>query len=91
VGARVDVRGGTDERGWALIEVEDQGAGIPAENLERIFHPFFTTRAVGEGTGLGLSISHAVVTGLGGSIVVESAVGRGSVFRVSLPPATARG
>ncbi|MEY4549724.1 MAG: hypothetical protein RL685_5919 [Pseudomonadota bacterium] len=69
---------------WAL-EVEDQGSGIAAEHLPRIFEPFFTTKGVGEGTGLGLSIVQGIVQEHGGTIEVDSALGRGSRFTVLLP------
>jgi len=72
-----------------LVQVADNGSGIPAEVLDRIFDPFFTTKPVGVGTGLGLSICHGIVVGLGGEITVDSEVGRGSTFRVLLPPAPA--
>lgn len=81
---RIETR--TSDEGWAIAEVSDTGCGIPGENLERIFDPFFTTKPVGVGTGLGLAICHRIVTELGGSIEVESEVGRGTVFRVLLPP-----
>jgi signal transduction histidine kinase len=68
-----------------IVEVSDTGCGIPPENMERLFSPFFTTKPVGMGTGLGLSVSHSIVTALGGDISVESQVGRGTTFRVSLP------
>ncbi len=84
---RVSTRTDADNR--AVIEVRDSGEGIPAAVLGRIFDPFFTTKKVGAGTGLGLSICHGIVTGLGGEITVESQVGKGSVFRVLLPPAIA--
>jgi two-component system, NtrC family, sensor kinase len=71
------------------IAVSDTGCGIPEDNLERIFEPFFTSKEVGKGTGLGLSVSYGIVKSHGGQIEVESAVGHGSTFRVFLPVATA--
>lgn len=67
-----------------LVEVCDTGSGIPAENLERIFDPFFTTKPPGIGTGLGLSICQRLTASMGGQIEVESRVGHGSTFRVTL-------
>jgi len=77
----------TDETGRVIVEIADTGPGMPADVLARLFTPFFTTKPVGVGTGLGLSICRRIVTGLGGSIDVKSKVGKGTVFRVSLPPA----
>ncbi|MDW7694132.1 7TM diverse intracellular signaling domain-containing protein [Flammeovirgaceae bacterium SG7u.111] len=68
-----------------VIKIKDTGVGIPAENLKHIFDPFFTTKDVGEGTGLGLSIVKGIVEEHGGSIEVESVVGEGTTFEVSLP------
>ena len=68
----------------ALLTVEDNGAGIPAEVLARVFDPFFTTKADG-GTGLGLAISKQIVEELGGRIEASSTVGQGTTFRVRLP------
>jgi PAS domain S-box-containing protein len=67
------------------IEVRDTGCGIPPDIRDRIFEPFFTTKPVGQGTGLGLAICHEIVRSLGGEITVQSLVGKGSVFCVSLP------
>jgi PAS domain S-box-containing protein len=83
----VRVSSRTDEAGWASIEVADSGSGIPAAARARIFEPFFSTRPVGGGTGLGLSVCHGIVTGLGGTIDVDSEEGRGTTVRVRLPPA----
>ena len=67
------------------IRFEDTGCGIPKQHLNRIFEPFFTTKPVGQGTGLGLSVSYSIVRRHGGSIEVESEVGRGSRFTIHLP------
>ena len=70
---------------FVAVEVVDNGPGIPEPNLNRIFDPFFTTKPVGKGTGLGLSICYGIIKKMGGDIEVQSAVGSGSVFRVTLP------
>lgn len=67
------------------ILIDDNGCGIPDENLERIFDPFFTTQPVGEGTGLGLALCFQIVHNHGGAIHVESTVNEGTSFRVVLP------
>jgi len=69
----------------AVLEVSDNGDGIPADVLPRIFDPFFTTKPVGVGTGLGLSICHGIVTSLGGHISAFSDPQEGTTFRVVLP------
>ena len=68
-----------------VVEVEDNGAGISPEVMQRIFDPFFTTKPVGVGTGLGLAICHSIVQSMGGTIEVRSTPGRGTIFVLSLP------
>jgi len=68
-----------------LAEIRDTGRGIPAEDMVRLFDPFYTTKTEGEGMGLGLSICQRIVTGHGGRIEVESELGHGSRFMVRLP------
>lgn len=72
------------------VEVEDTGHGIAAEHLDRLFEPFFSTRAPGSGSGLGLTVCHNVVRAHGGRIEVQSELGAGSRFVVHLPRARAR-
>jgi two-component system NtrC family sensor kinase len=67
------------------IAVTDSGKGIPAEDLGKIFMPFYSTKEVGKGTGLGLSVSYGIVKSLGGSLDVESTPGKGSTFTIVLP------
>ncbi|MBN1147734.1 MAG: HAMP domain-containing protein [Anaerolineales bacterium] len=79
--------------GVTAIAVQDSGVGISAENLGRIFDPFYTTKPAGEGTGLGLSVSYGIVSNHSGRIEVESAPGKGSTFTIVLPvnqPETSR-
>jgi signal transduction histidine kinase len=86
---RIDATPGTDGR--ILISVADTGSGIPSDDLPRIFERFYRvdrarSREVG-GTGLGLSIVKHVVERMEGTIKVDSRLGKGSVFTISLPPA----
>ena len=74
-----------DDRQWITIAVADSGVGIEVKNKDRIFEPFFTTKAANGGTGLGLSVTYGIVTDHGGTIEVESAPDKGSVFTVWLP------
>jgi signal transduction histidine kinase len=90
---------GTRERGGTIrvavaragdeveISIADDGPGIPPEVIPRIFDPFFTTKDVGEGSGLGLSIVHGIIERHGGKIRVDSRVGEGTTFRITLPAA----
>jgi two-component system, cell cycle sensor histidine kinase and response regulator CckA len=77
--------GGLAPGAYVALEVEDTGAGIPADILGRIFEPFFTTKEVGKGTGLGLSTAQDIIRNHGGRLRVESGVGRGTRFTVYLP------
>ncbi len=70
---------------YVCISVEDTGSGIPPEVLDKIFEPFYTTKAVGKGTGLGLSTVYSIMKAHGGFIQVASEVGKGSRFAVYLP------
>ncbi len=75
------------EKGFVKIIVADTGKGLSADQLEKIFMPFFTTKKVGKGTGLGLPISLNIVEGFGGRITVESTPGTGTAFTIFLPAA----
>lgn len=81
---RIIIRTGI-QNSHVVIEVEDNGPGIPQELLGRVFDPFFTTKEEGKGTGLGLSISQNIAHKLGGYITAESQVSKGTVFKVHLP------
>jgi signal transduction histidine kinase len=72
------------------LQIKDDGCGITAGNLPRIFDPFYTTKAPGEGTGLGLTICHRIIDEAGGRLQVKSCPGQGSVFRLVLPLAADR-
>ena len=66
------------------IEVTDTGVGIPPEHINKVFEPFFTTRADSGGTGLGLGLCRMLISEMGGWIEVDSTVGQGTTFRVTL-------
>lgn len=70
---------------YVRIDIRDEGAGIPAEQLEKIFEPFFTTKRVGEGTGLGLSTVYGIIKQSGGYVFCDSEPGQGTVFSIYLP------
>src|SRR5689334_15632772 len=82
---RIVLRTRQGEDGSVLVEVEDNGAGMAPEVLQNLFTPFFTTKPRGIGTGLGLSICQRIVASIGGAIRAESALGRGTIVKVSLP------
>jgi len=74
-----------NDRRWVEFEISDTGCGIPPENLEHIFDPFFSTKPTGKGTGLGLAIAYGIVTEHGGRFGVSSELGRGTIITVRLP------
>jgi two-component system NtrC family sensor kinase len=75
---------GRNEDGKVVVEVSDTGVGIPPENLPKIFEPFFTTKEIGQGTGLGLAVCYGILTEHGGTLDVQSTVGTGTTFTISL-------
>jgi len=83
-GGQIHLRTVADD-GAVVIEVEDHGCGIDEAHRARIFEPFFTTKPVGRGTGLGLAVSYGIVREHEGTISVDSAPGRGTTIRITLP------
>jgi len=73
------------DRQSVVVQVKDTGCGIPPENINQVFSPFFTTKPLGQGTGLGLSIAYGIVKMHHGAIQVKSQVGEGTTFTVTLP------
>ena len=73
------------EAGNIVVEVTDNGRGVPEDIRDKIFQPFFTTKPTGEGTGLGLSMSYDIVKQHGGELKLESEVGKGTTFRMTMP------
>jgi signal transduction histidine kinase len=72
------------------LTVRDTGCGMPEEHLGRAFEPFFTTKAIGTGTGLGLFLSRQIVASHGGSLSIDSLVGKGTTVTIALPRCTAQ-
>jgi signal transduction histidine kinase len=91
-GGKLDVstRRGLDDQGneAVLISFADTGTGIPREEIQKIFDPFYTTKEAGKGTGLGLSLSYDIVRRFKGDIQVESEAGKGTAFTILLPVET---
>jgi signal transduction histidine kinase len=84
-GGKLDIKGYRRSRRSVSVKITDDGCGIPEKNLERIFDPFFSTKRRKGGTGLGLAITYGLVHEVGGKIRVESKVGRGTSFNITLP------
>ena len=70
---------------YVRIDISDTGTGIPADIVDKIFEPFFSTKEVGKGTGLGLSTVYGIVKQTGGFVYVDSEPGEGTSFRIFLP------
>src|SRR5215471_7279260 len=88
-GGRLEISTEADEDS-VVIEVRDNGLGIAPEHLAKIYDPFFTTKQIGKGTGLGLAVSYGIIRDHGGHINVESKLGEGTRFQITLPLAATR-
>ncbi len=86
-GGKLTIRSFLGKDGKVSVSFEDTGCGIPPENMDKLFTPFFTTKDEVKGVGLGLAVSYGIIERHNGSIEVESEVGRGSTFTVHLPVA----
>ena len=84
-GGTLSIHADQEGENFVKIDVSDNGTGIPKQNLEKVFDPFFSTKDVGKGTGLGLSVSYGIVQNLGGRITVDSEEGKWTTFSVFLP------
>ena len=85
IGEDAQAQNGVADTAYAILEVEDNGVGIPKDVLHRIFEPFYTTKEVGKGTGLGLAMVYGIIKKHNGFIEVTSAVGEGTKFSAFLP------
>lgn len=83
-GGTITIHTEADEKN-IIVRIQDTGTGIPPENMEHIFEPFFSTKPAVKGTGLGLSISYGIIKAHGGEITVQSELGKGTIFSVILP------
>ncbi|MEO5358622.1 MAG: ATP-binding protein [Nitrospirae bacterium YQR-1] len=84
-GGIIEVSSHINDDSRLIIAIKDNGSGMSEEQQKHIFEPFFSTKERGKGTGLGLSISNGIVKKLGGSLLVQSSPGKGSVFNIDLP------
>ena len=84
-GGEISIHAKGDRNGNAVIRVQDNGSGMSRETMEKIFVPFYTTKAPGQGTGMGLSVCYSIIDSLGGELSVESQKGEGTVFTITVP------
>ena len=84
-GGHLDITARREDKNSVSVTIADDGCGIPDEDLERIFEPFFSTKTKKGGTGLGLSITYGLVKDVGGTISVQSEVEKGTSFTITLP------
>ncbi|MDD3310737.1 ATP-binding protein [Pseudodesulfovibrio sp.] len=84
-GGEIAVDARADDAGNAIIRVRDNGSGMSKETMEKIFIPFYTTKAPGQGTGMGLSVCYSIIDSLGGELSVESRKGEGTTFTIKVP------
>jgi signal transduction histidine kinase len=84
-GGKLNITARHSDNHTAVITVADTGEGIAPENLKKIFEPFFSTKTSKGGTGLGLSITYGLIRELGGDIKVQSQLGQGTTFTLTLP------
>ena len=85
---RIEITGRADGDAWVVVDVSDTGSGIAPDLVPHVFEPFVTSKGRTEGTGLGLSIAHSIVTAIGGTLSVASALGSGTTFSLRLPVST---
>jgi two-component system NtrC family sensor kinase len=84
-GGLIEVSSSVKDERFVRVSIRDNGSGIPKDKLKHIFEPFYTTKESGKGTGLGLSISYGIVQRLGGTILVESEIKKGTSFIIEIP------
>jgi two-component system, NtrC family, sensor kinase len=84
-GGELTIQSSSAAAGFIKVSVQDTGCGIPPENMEKLFTPFFSTKDAVKGVGLGLAVSYGIIERHGGRIEVHSQVGHGSTFSVYLP------
>ncbi|HLE62151.1 MAG TPA: ATP-binding protein [Pyrinomonadaceae bacterium] len=89
-GGRITISTFSSDRDSVTVEITDTGIGIAAENVAKIYDPFYTTKGVGRGTGLGLAVTYGIVQEHSGHIGVQSQPGQGTIFRITLPASHAR-